>query len=264
MVRQALDYRIEPVDERRMAEIEAWLDAEQAAYDAWEAGDCEGASPGRGFRCNWDAVKNYWRAGDSEVFVLLVQDEAVGFLDGNDILEIRPDMRRHGFGRVLAEFMLERGYEQGRSVIEIDIAPRSAQKFWQEGMGFTVLPERRGSAGGLYAYKVLPRAFGLGCGTRIPFSVSFYTEEQRYQSPPHPFRRFVGDGEELTDGSVQLPERAYCFYPESHQHGDYFVEVDLSGRTLISDKAKRPACSLLGVARDVGGIFYVDRITPQD
>ena len=47
MVRQALDYRIEPVDERRMAEIEAWLDAEQAAYDAWEAGDCEGASPGR-------------------------------------------------------------------------------------------------------------------------------------------------------------------------------------------------------------------------
>lgn len=260
-----MDQSIVPANERLIAEVEAWLDAEEAdylaAHDAWEISGYDGPSPVRGFRCNWDSVKKYWRNGDSKVFVLVVDRQAVGFLDGTDILEIRPDMRRRGYGKILAKFMLEQGYREGRSLIEIGIAPASAEPFWREGMGLTVIPERRGSGGGIYAYKILPRAFDLSAdGERVPFAVSFYTEDEGYRSEPAPFARFTGLGERLTDGSVQLPERAYCFAPDVSQHMDYFAKIELGGKTLIFDKAKREECQMLGILRDAGQVFYVDQI----
>lgn len=157
-------YQILPADEALLAEIEAWLDAEETNYQRaskdWEDADCEGDHPIRGFRCNWDSAKRGWREGRSKIHVLCVNGKAIGFLDGTDILEINPDHRGNGYGRILAGFMIQSAWEEGRSVIEIEIAPPSAEPFWQH-MGFSVAGERQGYGGGNFAYKILPRTFRL-------------------------------------------------------------------------------------------------------
>lgn len=124
-------YEIVPATEATMAEVEAWLDVEESIYktaiEAWEAGGYVGDGPPRGFRCNWDSVKRTWSEGNARVDILMVDGHAVGILDGTDILEIRPDLRREGYGRLLAVFMVDVAHNEGRSVLEIEIAPWTAE-----------------------------------------------------------------------------------------------------------------------------------------
>lgn len=261
-----MSHEIAPANESTMAEVEAWLDLEERAYQVaqaeWEEAGYEGDQPRRGFRCNWDSVKRSWREGYAPVDVLIVDGEAVGFLDGTDIVEVRPDLRGRRYGRLLAQFMIDRAWEEGLSVLEIEIAPASAEPFWKH-MGFTVVPDRRGPGGGTYAYQVLHRSFDLAGGERVPFTIGFYTAEERYGDDPTPFARYSGQGERLTDGSVQLPERAYCHHPRHSQWQDYFVKIEVGGETLLFDKAKYDASKALGMRRDPGYTYFIERVIPS-
>jgi GNAT superfamily N-acetyltransferase len=260
-------HHIVPATEATMAEVEAWLDAEEHVYNAavkaWEAEEYidEVAAP-RGFRCNWDSVKRTWKTYNDRVDILVVDGQAVGFLAGRDILEIRPDLRGKGYGRVLADHMVDVAREEGRSVVEIEIAPLTAVPFWQR-MGFTVVPGHRGSGDRVRAYLILPKVFDLGDGERTPFSIEFYTESERRGKDPRPFRSFSGMGERLSDGSVQLPKRAFCFEPSHRQHQDHFVRIELGGEEIHFDKVKYETSSAKGVQRDAAHIYFVDRITPR-
>lgn len=258
-----MDCSIVAADEARMVEIEAWLDAEEAIYalanEEWEANEYDGPGPVRGFRCNWDSLKERWQQ-DGEVFVLTVQHEAVGFLERTNFLEIKPDWRGRGLGAELAKFMLQREYDAGRSVVDIGIAPSSAEPFWRDGMGFTVVRQRHWHGGGMFAYKVLNRIFELGAGTRAPYSVAFYSADEARSIDPVPFIRFDGIGERLADGGIQLPERAYCFNPDHTQFEDCFVAIELDGEALVFDKTRRSLSAKFGVQKDKGGIYFVDRI----
>lgn len=254
-----------PATDATIAEIEVWLDAEETVYqtaiDVWERGGWIDNKPARGFRCNWNSVKRSWRENSARVDILVVDGEAAGFLAGTDILEIRPDLRGKGHGRALAEFMVELAMKEGRSVLEIEIAPYTAEPFWRR-MGFTEMPHRRGSGGGMYAYRVLPRRFVLRDGARVPFTVQFYTEHERYSNNSAPISRFSGFGERLADRSIQLPERAFCFVPESDQTGDSFVSIELDGEVIHFDKNKRESSKTHGVDLDAGYTYYLDRIIP--
>ena len=77
-----------------------------------------------------------------------------------------------------------------------------------EAQGFTFVPNRRGSGGGICAYQILHKVYSLSDGERVSFPIQFYSEHERYRENPKPFSRFLGMGERLPDGSVQLPERA--------------------------------------------------------
>lgn len=258
-------FQIVPADDRLLSEIEIWLDAEEAIYkrasQEWEEADYEGDRPVRGFRCNWDSAKKGWREGRAKIHVLLVEGEPVGFLNGTDILEIRPDLRGKGYGRILADFMIQAAWDEGRSVVEIEVAPASAEPFWQR-MGFTLVEDRQGYGGGTFAYKILPRAFELGDGVRAEYTVAFFTQKARYSQDPKPFIEYTGEGVRLADGHIQLPERAYCFNPTDDQHVDYFVKIEVDGDVVHFDKAKREESELCGVLRDAGGDFYIERINP--
>ncbi|MBZ9908084.1 GNAT family N-acetyltransferase [Mesorhizobium sp. BR115XR7A] len=248
-----------------MAEIEAWLDAEESIYQAaqktWEESESFASDePVRGFRCNWDSVKRGWRSENAQVYVLLVDGRAVGFLDGYDIMEIRPDLRGVGYGRILAEFMLGIAAQEGRSVVEIEIAPSTAEPFWKH-MGFTTVPERLSNGTGIYAYKILPQVFSLSGGDRAPFSVEFFTEEEKYSATPKPFARFSGIGERLSGDQVQLPQRVYCFNPADSGYHDYFVRIEVGGCQVQFEKVKRASSRACGIERDAGDIYFMDRIT---
>jgi GNAT superfamily N-acetyltransferase len=258
-------YRIVPADESMLAEIEAWLDIEEANYQRasqeWEEADYEGKAPVRGFRCNWDSAVKGWRDGRSKIHCLVVDGSVVGFLDGTDILEIHPDNRGFGYGRILADFMMQSAWNEGRSVIEIEIAPSSAEPFWKH-MGFTVVEDREGYGSGTFAYKILPRTFELGDGDRVAYAISFFTDKARYSQSPRPFAEFSGHGERLSDGRIQLPARAYCFNPADDQHVDYFVKIEVGGDVIHFDKAKYEESELCGVRRDAGYDFYIESIDP--
>ncbi|TBZ99467.1 GNAT family N-acetyltransferase [Rhizobium leguminosarum] len=254
-----MTHHILSADETRLAEIEVWLDDEEAASKAWEDSRYEGDPPVRGFRCNWNSAKRWWREGTSKIWVLIVDDEAVGFLVGTDILEIRPDLRGSGYGGILAEFMVETVRADGNSVIKIEIAPSSAEPFWRR-MGFTPVEDRSGGGGGTFAFKVLPRTFALGDGDRVAYAISYLTQKERYMDEPTPFARFAGLGERLADGRIQLPERAFCFNPVDDQHVDYFVKIEVEGRLVHFDKAKYEGSRDSGIERDAGYDFFIERI----
>jgi len=113
-----------PATAARMAEIQAWLVVEQTAYDAAAAAfesrrDPDVELPERGFLCNWHLVQRSFAKDSNNVHILIVDGAAVGFLDEMDILEVRPDQRGKGYGRLLAEFMIEWAFGQGHSVVQI-------------------------------------------------------------------------------------------------------------------------------------------------
>jgi GNAT superfamily N-acetyltransferase len=256
-----------PATEATMDAVEAWLQAEEDAYQkaeaAWERHGYDGERQVRGFRCNWNGTRRRWVDGTTTVDVLMVDGEPVGFVDGKDILEVRPDLRRHGYGRLLAQFMIDRFRDEDRSVLEIEIAPRSAEPFWRR-MGFTVVPDRSGPGGGIYAYLLFDRPYRLSPTADAEVSIEFFTEEERYSDEPAPFASYVGLGERLADGSVQLARRAVCFDQDHEGHHDYFVRIRVDGREILFDKVKYPESRSLGVAMDAGYTYYVDRIMPPE
>lgn len=259
-----MSYEIVPATEALLLEVEAWLDAEEAVYKAgqaaWIDDGYEGDPPPRGFRCNWDSTKKRWREWEGGIDILLVHGEAAGF-QGHGIFEIRPDLRRNGYGRILAQFMIARAFDDGWSVFEIGIAPPTAEPFW-ESMGFTLVPDRPDNGGGTFAFRIIPRTYELGRGVRVPFVVEFFTADEKYSPEPRPFSSFSGLGERLADGRIQLPERAYCFDPLNEVSMNDFVRIEIDGRELHFEKLKRDLSAAIGLERDGGYTYFVDRIRP--
>ena len=260
-----MTHQILEADDARIAEIEVWLDSEEVAYDEalelWE-NDYEGDRPVRGFRCNWDSAKRWRKEGHTPMVVLVVDDRAVGFLAGMDILEIKPGLRGKGYGKLLADHMVQAARDEGRSVVEITVAPSTAEPFWWR-MGFTLVEEHDTHGNGTFAYKALPKTFELGDGPRVAYVISFFTQKERYSEDPKPFSRFTGLGEHRSDGRIQLPELAFCFNPVDDQHVDYFVKIELEGRVVHFDKAKYASSTGFGVERDAGYKYFIDRINPE-
>ena len=258
---------IVPATEATLAEIEAWLKAEQAAHEAaaailaerW-ASDVE--IPERGFLCNWHLVRRSFSRDPNNVHVLVADGAAMGFVDEMDILEVRPDQRGKGYGRRLAEFMLGRAFDQGYSVAEIEIAPESALPFWRE-MGFTADVTRQGGGGGIYAFKRFDRPYVLGNGPRVAYRVAFHPPDRDWDRATAPFQVFDGHGERLADGRVQLQERAYCFDETTATSLDCVVRLELAGECLFEDKVKRPAAQSFGLQVDPGDTYFLDFMTPE-
>ncbi|MDP0930189.1 GNAT family N-acetyltransferase [Paracoccus onubensis] len=202
-------------------------------------------------------VKRDWRDNCGAVYILVRNSKSIGFLWETDILEIRPDERGRGYGRLLADFMVKRSFDEGRSLITIEIAPSSAIPFWKR-MGFTPVEARWGHGDGLYAYRRFERRLPIGAGSRVYFSIEFSTERGHF-SGAAPFFRLEGVGECLPDGIVQLPERVVCFNPEN-TGGDDFARITVGDKVIFQDKLKRTEGARCGIQRDVGYTYFIERI----
>lgn len=262
-----MDTKVVPATRALLSEIQTWLEAEDSAYRAAcdtqaERWDPEIEIPERGFFCNWNIVLSSFERDPNNVHVLVVDGKAIGFVDEMDILEVHPGFRGRGFGRVLADFMLRRAFELGHSVAEIEVAPETALPFWKS-MGFLEDSTRSGAGGGIYAYRRLERPLTLGPGPRVPYRIGFYEPSRDWDNSVEPFAVFAGEGEKLTDGSVRLAERAYCFDARQPTSTDCVLRVELAGELLFEDKVKRPEGQRIGLARDPGGVFYIDRLSPK-
>lgn len=251
-----------PASEDLVAEIEVWLDAEEALYNvakaAWSETPFDDPKPTRGFRCNWDIVKTSWREGRTPLDVLVKDGMAIGFLFGTDIVEIHPEYRGRGLGVLLSDYMLRRAYDEGYSVLEIEIAPHTAEPFWLR-QDFTLLDDEIHFRNGLYAFKTIPRAFALGAGPRVSVQIMFHDEKTvRYRGEP--FEAFEGDGERLADGSIQLPERVHGYSPLLRDNTENHIRIVIDGNELYSGRSKYGQAH--GTKRDSAGNHYIDRVLP--
>lgn len=253
-----------PATDALVAELELWLDAEESAYQqakmAWVTSRHSGTEPARGFRCNWDTVKKHWRGGFSTLDVIVVDGSALGFLSGTDVLEIHPGHRGLGYGKQLADKMIQRAVADNLSVLEIQIEPKSAERFWVN-QGF--IPDHADihHRGGLYAHRKLPRSFQLGSGLRIPIVVEFYDERQITPGGP-PFNRYEGEGELLPDGVIQLPCRLHGYDASLQSNVENHIRIAVAGREIYFERAKYGAEH--GARRDRNGHHYIDSITTAE
>lgn len=256
-----MTYAIVPTSEDLVAEIEVWLDAEEAAYQIAEAAWCEAPSespkPTRGFRCNWDSVKEGWREGLRPLDVLLKDGAPIGFLYGTDILEIHPGHRGRGAGVLLSDYMLRRVADEGYCILEIEIAPRTAEPFWLR-QGFSLLDDTIHFRNGLHAFKAIPRDFLLGDGPRAAVQIMFY-DEKTVGRGGEPFSTFEGEGERLPDGSIQLPARVHGYSPLLRENTENHIRI-VEGDELYFDRSKDGGG--FGAKRDPAGNHYIDRILP--
>lgn len=256
-----MTHQIVTATEALIAEVEVWLDEEEAAYEKakaeWER-TYEGEPPVRGFRCNWDSVKEHWGKGNSKVDMLLVDGKAVGFLSDTDIVEIHPDYRGRSLGVFLSDFMLKRIYDANYSILEIEIAPLTAQPFWLR-QGFEVLDNDIHFHHGTHAYMKISRSFELGAGPRVPVEIEFYDERERY-GDGKPFLTWSDHGERLPDGSIQLSERVHGYSPLIRYNTENHIRIVVDGKELYFGRSKYGKQH--GTERDPRGNHYIDRIVP--
>ncbi len=111
------------------SEIERWLRAERQATD-------------KGFYVNWSVIARAFN--DERIYVLTVEGQAIAFLvwsiwgDEADfaILEVKPDFRRRGYGRRLAEETMRMFAKYGVRHVSVECEPPESEQFWRR-LGFT-------------------------------------------------------------------------------------------------------------------------------
>ncbi|SFD70810.1 GNAT family N-acetyltransferase [Thermophagus xiamenensis] len=142
------DYKInlEP-SESDLKEIENWLLDESKKYDD-------------GFYCNWNIIERSYHK--NEVISFELNEKIIGFVVWSqreiyteiDILEIHPEFRRKGLGKIFYDKIEKSFKERGSLAIKLFCEPKESEKFWRK-MGFIQFPIRGYSESKLTFYKPL-------------------------------------------------------------------------------------------------------------
>ncbi len=113
-----------------------------------------------GFYCNWNIIEKAFN--NDELITLNLKEKTVGFLVWSkgeiyaeiDIMEIKPDYRKQGIGKLFFEQISEFFKQKGFLVIKLFCSPRESEKFWKK-MGFIKFPDRGYSESDLTYFKPL-------------------------------------------------------------------------------------------------------------
>jgi len=205
---------------------------------------------------NWGLTKRMFTDGLVHVWEAAANREPVaycwGTLNSSDsILEVHPEFRGHGVGRAMALFMLERSIRDGEPLLEIQIAPESAEPFWK-AMGF----ETFWRDGACYGRRVLEFRRDLPVGVRAPVVITFFPEQAVWAVDVAPLARHKITGS-LVDGRVFLNQTVAHF--DLDQGRDLVVEVTLDGQRRYRGKAKYEGARVIGVRRCSNG-FLINEI----
>jgi len=146
-----------------------------------------------GFWGNRDMISEGQKQGDLTVLVRSSDDLLLGFLLGSDrsmaIMAIKPEFRRQGLGRSLAESGLRRVEAAGRFGLIIECEPKMSVPFW-EGLGFRHVDRPSGRDCYYYAFLTFPKRFSLPSeAATASIHVELSTEYCWIQRPPELFDR---------------------------------------------------------------------------
>lgn len=113
-----------------------------------------------GFYCNWNKIEKSFQ--NNELITLQVNENPIGFVVWSnssicvdiDILEIKPEYRKKGFGKIFFEQVSNYFLNEGYLVIKLFCSPTESEGFWKR-MGFEKFPNRGYSENELTYFKTL-------------------------------------------------------------------------------------------------------------
>jgi GNAT superfamily N-acetyltransferase len=230
-----------------LADVRRWLEREEH-------------ETGEGFFCNMEIIEAIHKEGMLDVFV--IESETVAFVadgwNGPNIVEVRPEFRGRGLGRQAAEHALQRAFDRGNAVVQIQCAPYASIHFWQK-MGFRLLVSEDGLHTSNHAYKKLSRKLDMPKGESVPFKIQLYPTQRAWKEDVEALDEIIGTGTKV-EQTVHLPERAVFFNPQSHSQDRSHISVSLGDEPIFEGYIDTIEAHILGVQRDHGNNYYLDKI----
>jgi len=113
-----------------------------------------------GFYCNWKIIEKSFQ--NNKLITLQVHENPIGFIVWSnssicadiDILEIKPEYRKKGFGKIFFEQVSDYFIKEGYLVIKLFCSPKESEGFWIK-MGLEKFPDRGYSENELTYFKTL-------------------------------------------------------------------------------------------------------------
>jgi GNAT superfamily N-acetyltransferase len=237
---------IEPATQGDLDTILMWLAAEAAA----------GVQT---FYGNRDLIAKGQQAG--ELFILREAGEIVAFSMGKPgeiaIQETRPDRRGEGHGRMLAQWSIDRASEADIVVIEVECSPSTSLSFWKT-MGFREMPPPHGY--NPWVYLPLSKSLPVPAGEPVEVLIRVFDQDHLYSDDVPVASEHRPAATRDQSGVIHLAERIVIYVPDLPRGHEVSLEIVVNDVRLFFDKAKRPEAEALGVERDAGYEFYIDRI----
>jgi GNAT superfamily N-acetyltransferase len=142
------EYKVNFLPSKRVLnKIEKWLIEENKKF-------------GEGFLCNWNLIE---RSFVEKNFISLeINGDPIGFVTWNQediyidiyLMEIHPDFRKKGLGKIYFEKIVDSFKNRGFLAIKLFCEPRESEFFWKK-MGFIKFPNRGYAEHDLTYYKPL-------------------------------------------------------------------------------------------------------------
>ena len=220
---------------------------------------------GIGFWRNQQAIQKSFEEG--RMRVLRSDDGVVAFITGRpwypEILEVRPDCRGQGFGRVMAEHIRDQAIAAGACLIRIECQPPTSIPFW-ERMGFRLIDED-GDARyiGGHAYMPLPQISNDEAGSPIEVEIGLYPTARLWGETAEPIL-LSQQTARVREGRMHLPERVILISPKLDGDHDLALRIVVGGEQIFLDKVKREAAWELGVTADPGRTYFIDSLVAPD
>ena len=218
---------------------------------------------GEGFWSNREIIKRSFKDGD--LWVIRENGVAVAFQIGDyatDILCVRKNRQRRGFGTAMFKASLVRAMKDNLNVLKGECSPPSSLPFWQR-QGFERYNDPAGH-GRITVRKVLHREHDVP--DRLPkvkVAISFFPEEVLHNPNVSPLEVIHLVGGEESNGAVKLPQRVIGLADDEPEKRDLIVKIVVNGVERCFCKAKSHEAKVIGVQRQSrGNTFYIDEISP--
>lgn len=210
-----------------------------------------------GFWCNRDIIERAQRSG--ELHVLVEDSEPVALYVGTDhtmdILSVRQDKQKKGYGKALAEFALEQVRASDACYVRIECSPRTSIEFWKR-MGFKLFrPDDPDCHRG---YMLFEKEYRVPAGPREHVVIRLFPELANHYPDIRPLREWNPIAVRDKSGVIILGQRIIFFQPEHPRSHDSVAEVIVNGKSLAKDKLKRDELAYHGVERGPCSTFYMD------
>lgn len=217
--------------------------ADMKAIEAWLPTDYSVGT----LAMNWKITTKVFNEGGVSVWVDAASDKPAAYCWGSlsshsSVLEVQPEYRGFGVGRAMVEFMIENSIAERDPLLEIHIAPDSAEPFW-EAMGFKTYWQD----GKCYGRRMLELQQPGVAGIRRSVTVLFLHESALYSERENQKALACHEleGTEVADGRIVLDAVASHFdLPNGYDLG---IDVLVDGCSRYRGKAKHSGARAIGV-----------------
>ena len=214
---------------------------------------------GEGFWSNRHHIQKSYE--DGHLWVIREEGDAVAFQVGDysaEVLCVRKDRRRHGFGQAMFEASLARAMEDSVNVLTVECSPASSLPFWK-GHGFKLYKDNAFSQGPIVR-RILHREYDLPESIpKVEVAITFFPEAILHNPKVLPLIDDKMCGALHPNDEIALPHRVIA-HDDYSDHKDLVIKIVVHDNEQYFNKAKYPEAKALGIQKDsIGPSFYIDK-----